>query len=238
MTWVSPADSERTSGLSPSAANTAAAYPGCPSAQPMPKGSTSVATSQVTTISAMCSASQVCQPSAEIVPNQIVLQQTDVGTIGHMGLSVDVAPPPSAPTPDALSDNLCWLLSRASHALTTELTAAMEDLDVSPRAQHVLSTAMTGDYTQTELVKLVGLDKTTMVVTLDELEAKGLAERRPSSTDRRAHVITVTKAGRRKVRQGEEIAARVRADVLSVLPDEEREIFLASLTKLVCNRLG
>ena len=39
---------------------------------------------------------------------------------------------------------------------------------------------MQGEYTQTELVRMVGLDKTTMVVTLDQLEAEGLAERRPS----------------------------------------------------------
>ena len=36
---------------------------------------------------------------------------------------------------------------------------------------------MTGAYTQTELARLIGLDKTTMVVTVDELEAAGLAKR-------------------------------------------------------------
>ena len=97
---------------------------------------------------------------------------------------------------EQFSTNLCWLLSRAAHTLTTELTAAMEGLGVSPRAQHVLDTALDGEHTQIELARLVGLDKTTMVVTLDELEAKGLAERRPSPTDRRARVIAVTDAGR------------------------------------------
>ena len=62
---------------------------------------------------------------------------------------------------------------------------------------------MRGEYTQTELARIVGLDKTTMVVTLDELEAAGLAERRPSATDRRARVVAVTKAGERKVRQAD-----------------------------------
>src|SRR5918911_1714482 len=104
---------------------------------------------------------------------------------------------PSAPQP--LCDNLCWLLSRASWALTTELTAALEGLGVSPRAHSVLAAAATGAHTQTELARMVGLDKTTMVVTLDELEAAGLAERRPSPTDRRARVIPVTEAGRRKI---------------------------------------
>ncbi|HEY7621499.1 MAG TPA: MarR family winged helix-turn-helix transcriptional regulator [Solirubrobacteraceae bacterium] len=144
---------------------------------------------------------------------------------------------PAETTPPLPAD-LCWLLSRASYTLTTELTAAFEDLGLSPRAQSVLATAMTGDRTQGEIARAVGLDKTTMVVTLDELEAAGLAERRPSPHDRRARVIAVTPAGKRKVREAEAIAERVRADVLSVLPEDEREAFLSALTRLVRIRLA
>jgi MarR family transcriptional regulator for hemolysin len=137
-----------------------------------------------------------------------------------------------------LNTNLCWLLSRASHHLTIELTAAFEGLGVSPRAQHVLATAAGGEHTQTELARLVGLDKTTMVVTLDELEAAGLAERRPSPSDRRARMIAVTAAGREKVREAEEIAARVHDDVLAALPPKERKVFLDALVRLVGARLA
>jgi DNA-binding MarR family transcriptional regulator len=140
--------------------------------------------------------------------------------------------------PEPLCTDLCWLLSRASHTLTTEMTAGLEAMNLSPRAHHVLLTAMTGPHTQIELARLVGLDKTTMVVTLDELEAAGLAERRPSPEDRRARVIVVTKAGERKVRQAAAILDRIREDVLGTLPDDEREVFLGSLRKLVTERLG
>jgi len=146
-------------------------------------------------------------------------------------MSTTAAAPP-------LSTNLCWLLSRASYTLTTELTAALESLDVSPRAQHVLQTAMRGRLTQTELAKLVGLDKTTMVVTMDELEAKGLAERHPSPADRRARVIVVTDKGEQKVREAEEIVERVHRDVLSSLPARDRKVFLEALTKLTTDRLA
>jgi DNA-binding MarR family transcriptional regulator len=142
----------------------------------------------------------------------------------------------SAPQP--LNNNLCWLLSRASDALNTELTAALEKLGVSPRAQCVLASAATGEHSQIELARMVRLDKTTMVVTLDELEAKGLAERRPSPTDRRARVIAVTPAGARKVREAEKISDRIRADVLGALSDDERRIFLDALTRLVADRLS
>jgi len=140
--------------------------------------------------------------------------------------------------PAALTSDLCWLLSRASHGLMTELTAALEDAGISPRAHSVLATAMTGDYTQSELARLVGLDKTTMVVTVDELEAAGLAERRPARSDRRARVIVVTKAGERKVREADKVLDRVRETVLSELPDDDREAFLRSLARLACGRLS
>lgn len=142
------------------------------------------------------------------------------------------------PVETPFATNLCWLLSQASHTLTTELTAALESLGVSPRAHAVLAAAMSGPHTQIELAKLVGLDKTTMVVTLDELEAAGLAMRQPSMLDRRVRVIAVTKAGERKVREAEEIVDRIHADVLSVLPDGERQAFVATLNRLVAERLA
>ena len=141
--------------------------------------------------------------------------------------------------PRSLASDLCWLLSRASHGLTTEMTAALEELwGLAARPRRAL-TAMCGEHTQTEIARLVGLDKTTMVVTVDELEAAGLAERRPSSTDRRARVIAVTDAGKRKVapgRQGARPGARGRARACSQ-PDE-REVFLGALGRLACGRLA
>jgi MarR family transcriptional regulator, transcriptional regulator for hemolysin len=137
-----------------------------------------------------------------------------------------------------LSSDLCWLLSRASHNLTTEMTAALEDLGISPRFHMVLTAAMTGEHTQTEIARIVGLDKTTMVVTVDELEAAGLAERRPSSTDRRARVILVTEAGKRAVKQGDKVLDRVRDDVLGALEPDERQVFLSALSRLACGRLA
>jgi MarR family transcriptional regulator for hemolysin len=144
---------------------------------------------------------------------------------------MDVSAPP-------LSANLCWLLSTASHSLTTEMTRAMEGLGVSPRGFSVLTTALSGAYTQTELARIVGLDKTTMVVTIDELEAAGLAERRSSPTDRRARVIAVTDAGEHKVREAEEIAAQTSEDVLGVLDPAQREAFISALMRLVGERLS
>jgi MarR family transcriptional regulator, transcriptional regulator for hemolysin len=140
--------------------------------------------------------------------------------------------------PPSLTSELCWLLSRASHNLTTEMTAALEDVGISPRSHAVLTTAMTGEHTQTEIARIVGVDKTTMVVTVDELEAAGLAERRPSSSDRRARVIAVTEPGKRTLRKADKVLDRVRDDVLNSLEPQEREVFLNALGRLACGRLA
>ena len=143
---------------------------------------------------------------------------------------------PRAPEP--LCSDLGWLLTHASHVFTTELTAALEDLGLSPRARCVLAGAMDGEFTQIELARAIGLDKTTMVVVLDELERQGLAERRPSSKDRRARVIAVTKAGEKLLRKAEEVTARVQDDVLASLPPAQREALVDGLVALLSERLA
>ncbi|OLF13254.1 MarR family winged helix-turn-helix transcriptional regulator [Actinophytocola xanthii] len=134
--------------------------------------------------------------------------------------------------------DLAFLLGHASHVLTTELTARLADLGITPRGYCVLAKATPGDRTQIKLADLCGMDKTTMVVTLDELEKSSLVERKLSPTDRRARIIVLTDEGRRVVRQAEEIVAGVYADVLAVLPDDERSAFVSGLIRLVSGRLA
>jgi DNA-binding MarR family transcriptional regulator len=140
--------------------------------------------------------------------------------------------------PDCLADNLAWLLAQAYYGIGNEVRAGFEPLEVSARGYHVLAAAMDGELTQIELSNLLGLDKTTMVVTIDELEEAGFAERRPSTKDRRARVLKVTKTGERMVRKGDAIIERVQADVLASIPPRDRKVFLETLGTLVRTRLG
>jgi DNA-binding MarR family transcriptional regulator len=141
--------------------------------------------------------------------------------------------------PDCLAGNLNWLLTQAHYALATELAGAFDPLGITPRGHSVLAAAMAGGLTQKELAELIGLDKTTMVVTLDELERAGLAKRVASAADRRARVVEVTKAGRTKVAAANKIIARVQADVLGSLGDPALgEALLETLGRLVRARLA
>jgi MarR family transcriptional regulator, transcriptional regulator for hemolysin len=139
---------------------------------------------------------------------------------------------------NCLMGNLGWMLDQANHALGSEIASALAPLGLGQRGFCVLSAAIDAELTQTELAGMIGLDKTTMVVTVDELEHKGFAQRVPSPTDRRARMITVTQAGRAKVAEGQAIVLGVQNEILDSLPLPERAGFVTALTMLVSGRLS
>src|SRR6266851_5867311 len=144
----------------------------------------------------------------------------------------------TASAPTRTVPDLSYLLTHAGHVLATQMTAAFAELGITPRGYCVLFHALETERTQIELAAISDLDKTTMVVTVDELENAGLAERRPASADRRARIITVTDAGRRAVTEGTRIADRVHRDVLDALPAEQRGVLMDALTRLVDGHLS
>jgi MarR family transcriptional regulator, transcriptional regulator for hemolysin len=148
-------------------------------------------------------------------------------------VSIIVATEPTAP-PEALASDLCWLLSRANQLQKAEFDVALSTTGLTPRKHHVLATALAAEHTQTQLARIVGLDKTTMMVTLDELERDGLAARRALPTDRRARIVAVTAQGRKVLRRADKAFAEANERVLSRLPDAERAVFVQALERLAC----
>jgi MarR family transcriptional regulator for hemolysin len=131
-------------------------------------------------------------------------------------------------TPD-----LGLLFNSAGHAVDSELTAKLAELGTTPRVICVLGKALGQELTQSRLGELAGLDKTTMVVTMDELERAGLAERRPSATDRRARIVAVTPQGAKVAKQSQRIVDRVHGEALGSLGTSEREALLRAMSRLV-----
>ncbi|MFC4017401.1 MarR family winged helix-turn-helix transcriptional regulator [Micromonospora sp. GCM10011542] len=134
--------------------------------------------------------------------------------------------------------DLMFLLSWASHALQAEHAAGLAELGISPRAHYVLAQARAGNLTQREIGERCGVDKTTMVVTLDQLEQAGLAQRRPSPTDRRARLVAVTPEGERVLERAREVVRGIQDEVLASLPEQDREALLRALATLVGGRLA
>ena len=149
-----------------------------------------------------------------------------------MGKTVQILDRSDSGSADVMSGDLGWLLTQTAHGLAVEQTARMEGLGFAPRGYCVLQTALDGEYTQGEIGEMIGVDKTTMVVTLDQLEAAGLAERTPSKTDRRARVISVTGKGKKKVAEAERVTADLYEDVLADLDDGQRQVLLRTLHQL------
>jgi MarR family transcriptional regulator for hemolysin len=134
---------------------------------------------------------------------------------------------------DEIRADLSYLFDKSSQALAARMTAALAEVGITPRGYCVLSKALPGELTQGEIAEIALLDKTTMVVTLDHLESAGLARRVPSPTDRRARIVQTTEAGAEVVDRARTIIDGVYADVLGVLPEHERSVFLDALVRLV-----
>ena len=133
--------------------------------------------------------------------------------------------------PERTEQDITGLLNMAGHSLSNRLAVALADVGLTPREQCVLVHALQEERTQIQLAALADLDKTTMVTTVDQLEKRGLAERRPSATDRRARIIAVTDKGRLAAEEGQRRVDRVHAEALDALA-EHRSAFVEALAAL------
>lgn len=134
--------------------------------------------------------------------------------------------------------DLSFLLDHTSHVLRTRMAAALGEIGLTARMHCVLVHALEEERTQIQLAEIGDMDKTTMVVTVDALEKAGLAERRPSSTDRRARIIAVTEKGARVAAESTRIVDGVHADALGSLRDTDREALLRALRLLAADALA
>ncbi|MEV4374892.1 MarR family transcriptional regulator [Nonomuraea sp. NPDC049637] len=139
--------------------------------------------------------------------------------------------------PSRTEHDLSFLLDHTSHVLRTRMAAALAELGLTARMHCVLVHALEEERTQIQLAEIGDMDKTTMVVTVDALEKAGLAERRPSSTDRRARIIAVTEKGAQVARRSQEIVDGVHAAALGSIPDDEREVLVRALNRLATGHL-
>ncbi|WP_040811499.1 MarR family winged helix-turn-helix transcriptional regulator [Nocardia concava] len=129
--------------------------------------------------------------------------------------------------------DLSFLLDHTSHVLRSRMAAALGEIGLTARMHCVLVHALEEERTQVQLAAIGDMDKTTMVVTVDALEKAGLAERRASSTDRRARIIAVTPEGAKMAKRSQKIVDRVHREALEALPEGDRASLLRALNSLV-----
>jgi MarR family transcriptional regulator, organic hydroperoxide resistance regulator len=86
--------------------------------------------------------------------------------------------------------------------------------------------------TQAALAQAIGADKTRIIGVLDELQDRGLIERRPDPDDRRAHLLSVTPAGVRLRDTVQAAIQRQEERLLERLPPGDRAAFVRALAIL------
>jgi DNA-binding MarR family transcriptional regulator len=89
-----------------------------------------------------------------------------------------------------------------------------------------------GSTTQTQLVQLMGIDKSTMVSIVDELEDSGFVERRRAKDDRRTVPIHVTAEGEIAADKAAKITDNSNSAVFAGFTAAERSEFTEYLARI------
>jgi MarR family transcriptional regulator, lower aerobic nicotinate degradation pathway regulator len=138
----------------------------------------------------------------------------------------------SPTTDDAVVEfagQLFFRLWRVSH---TRTAGALESLGLTTALFALLNVLGTREGAiQQELGSAMGVDPSTMVSLIDQLETAGLAKRRLRPTDRRAREVVITAKGNRMLERGRRIAIEVEDEVLQGLSATERAQLLALMRR-------
>jgi DNA-binding MarR family transcriptional regulator len=132
-----------------------------------------------------------------------------------------MATQPSAEPPvTEFVGQLFFRLWRAAHVRAAHV---LESVGLTPALFGLLNVIGSREGAiQQELGSVMGIDRSTMVSLIDQLEGAGLAKRRTSATDRRAREIAITPKGRRLLERGRRMILETEDEVLTGLTAEER----------------
>ena len=143
------------------------------------------------------------------------------------GLLLRVAETDLAPdVPEPLRESIAFLVTRIHGRMHREFVAALEPLRIEPRDFGTLTAlTATGPVSQVELARQMGVSGASMVQIVDDLERRGLVERRRLATDRRTQVLHLRPE-----------APGVLAEA-TLLAQDATDLFLVSLTRTATKRL-
>lgn len=141
--------------------------------------------------------------------------------------------PERPPAAGVLADETGYVLMRLGEALQ-----ALTDQTIGPdgfrgRHLHIMRLADESPLSQQQLSDLTGLDRTTMVAAIDDLERLGFASRRRSATDRRKHIIVLTSRGRQALADAAPQVEEVKHRLFRHLDEDQRRVLHALATRLL-----
>ena len=141
--------------------------------------------------------------------------------------------------PKAESDpGTASLLAQLGAHATSRLTIRLAMLELVPAHAGILKilTSKPG-MSQSALAMALGTLPSRMVAYVDQLERKGLVERRPHESDRRNNALHLTKAGQAAYRLTCRLAYEHQEAILAGLSEQQR-LQLAELLELIAHQQG
>ena len=155
---------------------------------------------------------------------RLIVSTTDDQLIHRLG-------PVSSHRQDA---HLGYLLKHAQLRFFELGTVALAPLGINGREAAVLRAIDAGrPVSQSEIARAMNVDRTTMVALIDDLQLKGLVQRRQDLDDRRKNVVELTDVGRATVRRAAEAVERAERDFLGPLSADETAQFKKILRALL-----
>lgn len=138
---------------------------------------------------------------------------------------------PEVPLP--LESRASFLLSQLGMQSAQNFAVGLAPLGLSPnRFGLLVHVARAEGQTQQRLAEILGIHRNTMVSILDDLERRGLVERRRHPADRRAYAIHLTSAAREILPAAADVADRQEERLLEELTKSERRTLIELLARL------
>jgi DNA-binding MarR family transcriptional regulator len=135
--------------------------------------------------------------------------------------------------PAELVASATFLLKRLGFAAKERSLASYEEIGLHPYHHAILLVVDEGSSeTQGAIADTLGYDRGQLVGLLDELEERGLVERRRDPEDRRRHIVRLTPEGKQTLRKVRALARQIEDDFLAPLSDKERAQLHALLLRL------
>jgi DNA-binding MarR family transcriptional regulator len=126
-----------------------------------------------------------------------------------------------------------YVLRRAQMAVFEDFLRSFAALDLRPAQFGVLVIVERNPgRNQSEIAAALGVKRPNFVALLDELERRGLVDRRSAASDRRSHALTLTRQGRALLRRALAVLAEHEARICAALAPGEREHLIDMLRKV------
>ena len=135
--------------------------------------------------------------------------------------------------PEELLESTLFLLARLGYALKARLVEEFEQAGFNIYQYGVLATLYEGACgTQGMIADMLHLDRSQLVVVLDELEQKGLVERQRDPNDRRRHAVSLTSEGKRQLVKLRKLVQGIEEAALEPLEQRSRDSLQKALLTL------